>query len=530
MKNGVYVVTISGDHLGSLGESALLARSPRTADAIAEDHTECMRLDRSTFYHISGFVSAAPGPTRTLNTLKAIGFMKPTPVNKGLKSANRLKEKNPMANFIAMQKEMKGVKNKSETKKAVKGRRGSTRQRRGSITFQDEDGGVMDEALQIQIRATRDKVRREWTMLRNVMEFETVKSASVAQHVVKFALKFLSLLNKSKKNAVAKADRCLEMEFFERVHNEPNLIADFPNLASKIDFMDLDLAVQSIGKILKTALRKGGDNYCLIERDSEELHFLSAFTSRLDFFTHFSVTKNHRKTLAAGRCANMLEKKNKRRGKLLRNLKTPKEVSEFQFNCAKTMQLLQVPAGECLFQEGDDVFAAYIVLSGRMVITSTDSRGFSERTDRNGKVPLNPKKNPETHFNKSVMLRAGDSIGEHSLTLKYGISQTSCVKVGGTIQCCDRYDKISRAGVLTPPPRSPMCVPFQAVTRTTLIVINRDAFKSIVLQEGVADVANVAHEKAQILASVSVFSDVHFDILCILSRSVQIKTVPSPYF
>ena len=65
----------------------------------------------------------------------------------------------------------------------------------------------MDEALQIQIRATRDKVRREWTMLRNVMEFETVKSASVAQHVVKFALKFLSLLNKSKKNAVAKADR-----------------------------------------------------------------------------------------------------------------------------------------------------------------------------------------------------------------------------------------------------------------------------------------------------------------------------------
>ncbi len=57
VKNGQHVITLSGEHLGSVGESALLARSPRTADAIAEEPTECMRLDRSTFYHVAGFLS-----------------------------------------------------------------------------------------------------------------------------------------------------------------------------------------------------------------------------------------------------------------------------------------------------------------------------------------------------------------------------------------------------------------------------------------------------------------------------------------
>ncbi len=64
----------------------------------------------------------------------------------------------------------------------------------------------------------------------------------------------------------------------------------------------------------------------------------------------------------------------------------------------------------------------------------------------------------------------------------------------------------------------------KAVTRTTLIVMDRDAFKSFVLHESENDVVNIAHDKAEILRSVSVFSDVHFDILCILSRNIQVRT------
>jgi hypothetical protein len=94
------------------------------------------------------------------------------------------------------------------------GRR-ETQQRRGSITFQDEEGSMMDDAQQAQIRQTREKVKREWEMLRAAMDFPRVaQRTNVAQRLVKCVLVFLSVLTKSKINAnEGKADRCLEVIF-----------------------------------------------------------------------------------------------------------------------------------------------------------------------------------------------------------------------------------------------------------------------------------------------------------------------------
>ncbi len=95
-------------------------------------------------------------------------------------------------------------------------------QRRGSITFMDEESSMMDDAQQAQIRQTRDKVKREWEMLRAAMDFPRVaQRTSVAQRVVKCARVFLSVLT-SKKNANEGKARCLEMEFFERSFPDPN--------------------------------------------------------------------------------------------------------------------------------------------------------------------------------------------------------------------------------------------------------------------------------------------------------------------
>ncbi len=175
------------------------------------------------------------------------------------------------------------------------------------------------------------------------------------------------------------------------------------------------MAVQSISKIIKTALRKGGDKYCLVERDTEELEFLSAFTSQLDFFAHFVLSENGRPRLLSD---SRFQFSNGPTSTRIQNQSIPAEaVLEFHLNCAKTMQLLQISAGNYLFQQGENVHSAYIVLNGKMMITSNDSRGFAERANRNGKAPgiipgRHMQKEMETLFNSNcITIGPGDSIG-----------------------------------------------------------------------------------------------------------------------